>query len=193
MSYRKVKTGNARRQTTVRRKQTPGTKGTGSGAGKKVLAVLTVILVLGFVGSTVAGMVVSPSRGKCKAVITDFQTACNELDVDGILDCLKPSVSNPLKIALGIGSVVTSKSSDEMLEGILDALGGGMGEITERTGLGIDMLFETMELKPVKYGMPAKVRKVKCRAILGGLEQEISIYVTKQYGEPYITKISFFE
>lgn len=194
MSYRKVKTGNARRQGAASQRAVSGAgRKKGGNDSKKVLFVIVALLLIGFVGSIVAEFVYSPSRGKCKEMISDFQEACNKQDVNGILNCLKPSVSNPLKVAFGIGSVVTSQSSDEMFESILDALGGGLGGITEKTGLSIRSLFETIEIKPVRFGFPGKTRKVRCRAFIGGLERQIYIYVTKQYGESYISKVAFAE
>lgn len=184
MSYRKVKTGNAKKKSTAQ-------KNTSSGTGKKILLLVAAVFLVGLLGGTIIGAIYSPSRSECKKIIAEFQESCNELDTNGILNCLKPSVSNPLKIALGIGSAVTSQSSDEMLENILEALGGGMSEITENTDLSVKSLFETMELHAKRFGLPGRTRKVKCKAIVGGLQQNVYIYITKWDGDPYISKVSF--
>ena len=192
MSYRKVKTGNTRKTNTSYNRASSSTsaKKKSTGGGKTVLAVLAVVILLAVAGSTVLGVIYSPTRGQCKEIVADFQAACNKLDTNGIIDCLKPSVANPLRIALGIGSVVTEKSSDEMLESVLEALGGGLGDLTNNSGLSIQSIFEMMEIEPIKFGFPDKTRKVKCKANICGLEQNIYISVTKVSGEVYITKVS---
>lgn len=193
MSYRKVKKGNARKQPSGYRTGSSGAqkRKSSSGAGSRILAVIVVILLLGIVGSTAKGLILSPSRSECKEMVADFQTACNTLDTNDILNCLKPSIANPLRIALGIGSMVTSKSSEEILENILEALGGGLSELTNNSELSIQNVFELIQIEPVKISFPKKTRKVKCRANIVGLEKMIYVYVTKEGGKAYISKVAF--
>ena len=195
MSYRKVKKGNAKKQSNVYLKKPIGNQArkANSGGRTRIPAIIAVIILVGVIGSIVTGILYSPTRGECKEIVSDFQTACNELNTTNILNCLKPSVSNPLKIALGIGSVVTSQSSDEMLESILEALGGGLNDITNNTNLSVRAIFETMEIEPKRISLPGKTRKVTCKAIISGLQQKVYIYVTKESGDVYISKVAFSE
>lgn len=193
MSYRKVKTGNARKAKSSYNKAASSAQGKQrkSGRGKSVLTVLAAMVIIAITVNTILGLIYSPTRDQCKEIVSDFQTACNELDTNGMINCLKPSVANPLRIALGIGSVVTERSSDEMLESILGALGGGLNQLTNDSGLTIQSMFETIEIRPRKFGFPKKTRKVKCKATFCGLKQDIYISVTKESGEVYITKVAF--
>lgn len=153
--------------------------------GSGILTILAVVLAVAIIGSTVVGVIVSPSRGQCKEIIDSFQTACNNLDANGVVRCMKPSV---LTTALNIG---TALAGDEATDAITQVLGSGidmMGLGTEET---IESLFQTMEIQPKKFGFPQKTRKVRCKAMFGVLAQYVDIYVTKYEGDVYITKVKF--
>lgn len=165
-----------------------------SGAKKSrrsILPVILAVIVCLIVAGAVAGFVRSPSRGQCRDIVEDFQTACNNMNVNGILDCLNPKIANPLKAVVLIGGAVTSTDTNEVLGNILGELGGGVDTITQGSGLDITEAFRTMELKVTGCGFPAKTRKVRCRATFGIFTQYLDIYVTKRNGEPYISKVAF--
>ena len=46
---------------------------------------------------------------KCANQIQSFVSACNELDAEGILSCMDPSIADPIRITFGvIGTAVES-------------------------------------------------------------------------------------
>lgn len=55
---------------------------------------------------------------KIKNLMTEFEYACNSLDVDAMLDCIHPDITNKIKAAMGIVGMFTGKDSDDMLEEI---------------------------------------------------------------------------
>lgn len=162
-----------------------------SRTGNSVWEVMLIVIVCVVLASAVIGFTKSPSRRQCKEIVQQFQTACNGMNINEILSCLNPAIANPLKAAITIGGAVTSTDTDEVLADILSALGGGTEAITRGSGLDMTSAFRAMELKVTSCGLPSKARKVQCKATFGIFEQYLNIYVSKKFGEPYISKIRF--
>ncbi len=154
-----------------------------SKAPKVILAVLLILLL----GGKVTGMIVSPGRSACRKVISQFQTACNNLDVNGMVECLKPSMTNNL-LKLG-----TAAAGDAALDTVLNLVGSGLDTVGLGSETTVEELFQTIQLEPKRFGFPGKTRCVKCKASFAGMTQYVNIYVTKYYGDAYITKISFLK
>ncbi len=51
------------------------------------------------------------------------RTACNEMDVEGILNCLTPSVAEPLRSVLKLGGNLTDTGEAQVMELLCSALG----------------------------------------------------------------------
>ena len=153
----------------------------------KVPKVILAILLILFLGGQVTGMIVSPGRSACREVISQFQTACNNLNVSGMVGCLKPSMTNNL-LKLG-----TAAAGDAALDTVLNLVGSGLDTVGLGSETTVEELFQTIQLEPKQFGFPGKTRCVKCKASFAGLTQYVNIYVTKYYGDAYITKISFLK
>lgn len=50
-------------------------------------------------------------------------SACNNLDPDGILNCVAPAIAKPAKTMMNLAGELSGKDDDEMLETILGLLG----------------------------------------------------------------------
>lgn len=61
---------------------------------------------------------------KISNLIARFETACNSLDVNTIIDCIHPDITNKIKTALGLVGVLTGQDNDEMLGAISAAIIG---------------------------------------------------------------------
>lgn len=90
-------------------------------------------------------------KGKVKALISDFESACQSADVSKMLDCLDPEVAKPVKGVMSLLGIDASKISD-----LLDSVVGG--ELFGSSGIGellkTDNLEEelaTLEIKPESY------------------------------------------
>lgn len=152
-------------------------------APKIFLAILLILLL----GGQITGMIVSPSRSACREIISQFQTSCNNLDVNGMVGCLKPSMTNSL-LKLG-----TAAAGDAALDAVLNLVGSGLDTAGIGSETTVEQLFQTIQLEPKRFGFPGKTRCIKCKATFAGMTQYVNIYVTKYYGDAYITKVSFLK
>lgn len=160
-------------------------KGTKKKKNSGILLLIGIIFAVVILGSTAVGVITSPSRRQCKEIIQSFQTACNQLDANGVVRCMKPSA---LTTALNIGTAIAGDSAAEI---ITEVLGSGIDLIGVGTEETIEDLFQRMEIKTKRFGFPKKTRRVKCKALFGSLTQYMDIYVTKYHGDIYITKVKF--
>lgn len=71
----------------------------------------------------------SGEKGEIKTLIKNYENACNDLDMEAILDCINPSIASKIELATGVLGMLTGADSDELfdkLSGLLstEALGG---------------------------------------------------------------------
>ena len=66
----------------------------------------------------------SNGNNEIKKLMSEFEYSCNELDIDAMLDCVDPKISDKIKLATGIASMFTDKDSDELLESLAGMLTG---------------------------------------------------------------------
>lgn len=158
----------------------------GNSARLKVgLALLLVIIVV----FCIYTMITCPRIGECKKLADNLQTACNELDLLGIADCMNPTIRNALYIAVPAGAALTNTSTDDFLRQVIDMVGGDILGMTENSGLQLSEVFQRVTIKPIRFGLPARQRAIVCRLSLGGITQDVRVYIMKKYGEVYINKI----
>ena len=83
----------------------------------KKLCILSLAVIL------IALQLTGCGAGKeCKAVVDKFETACNQLDVNGILECINPTVAKPIQTGLNFISGIVQKGSEELINLIGEAL-----------------------------------------------------------------------
>ena len=116
--------------------------------GKIALLLLCAVFV---VQATACG----GANGKCREVIKNFETACNDGDVDGMLDCITPSISTPAKLAVGVTNLIPGVDLSDTLTEVL-------GKIMKSTDVDVDAssLFSTMKLDITKSKKDSKDRLV---------------------------------
>lgn len=156
-------------------------------SGKGLLIAIIVIVVVIFGGGALLG----PTMGQCREVIGDFQDACNDMDASEMLGVLKPTIANPLRLALFAGGAITDTDTSEILPQILDAFGGGFSEITDLTGMAIEEAMKQVKIRPYLYGFPGPSRKVSCKVTVAGMEMYMKITIRRYHFEPYIAKVQF--
>lgn len=57
-------------------------------------------------------------------LITEFEYSCNTLDVDAILDCIDPRVSDNIKLLMGVYGMFSDKDIDEVIDELSESLIG---------------------------------------------------------------------
>ena len=164
--------------TAVKRKKSSGN----GGAIGLILAVILIVIAVGGIYTVIK----SPSKSQCDEIITEFQESCNNMNISGVIGCLKPSLINT---GLQLGTSVVGK--DDIMS-IFSSF-GGLDEMGEGTGLDVEELFQMMKLEPKRYGFPSKERKVVCKVSFGAFSQYVNLYVGKMYGDPYISKLRFYK
>lgn len=80
------------------------------------------------------------SKGEVSKLVSRFQTACNDSDIDAILDCIVPSIANPIK------SVRELFGDSTTLDTILD-YAAGIGNADEVTKESL----ASLRIKPDNY------------------------------------------
>lgn len=134
-------------------------------------------------------------KSECKELIQDFEEACNELDVQGILNCIDPKVSDPIKTVVAIGGIVTD-NVDQYLEDIMSGIGKELTDAVGSNGTTEDVL-ASIQLEPKKYSLKQKEGTVRCVAIfeVNGMDitKTLNISVVKKNDEWYVSGISIVE
>ena len=88
---------------------------------KKIKGIVIVMLIAALVLSLCG---CSNDKGEIENLMTEFEYSCNELDIDAMLDCIDPEISDKIKLATGIASMFTNKDSDELTEELVGMLTG---------------------------------------------------------------------
>ncbi|MBQ6022863.1 MAG: hypothetical protein IJL25_08045 [Clostridia bacterium] len=104
---------------------------------KKTVTVIVSVLLVAAMMFTFAGC---GAKGKVRASIKEFQTACNELNIEGVIDCLDPTVSGALKLGAGLLGSLTGTDA----EGVFEKLSALL--VTGAESFGIDS-FKTLKIK----------------------------------------------
>ena len=82
----------------------------------------------------------SNDKGEIENLMTEFEYSCNELDIDAMLDCIDPAISDKIKLATGIASMFTDKDSDELTEELV-------GMLTGDNSLNADDFFSSIKIE----------------------------------------------
>lgn len=119
---------------------------------KKIFKRITVLMMCAML---VLQLAACGSDSKCKEVVEKFETACNENNLEGILDCITPDIATPIKLAVGVTSLIPGIDLSETLTGLLAELMGSAD-----TDVDASALFSTMDLKVTKTEKKSKDRMV---------------------------------
>ena len=140
---------------------------------RKIMAIcLVVALMVGTVGCG--------AKSDCKELINNLETACNTMDVSGILDCFNPDTVAPLKVLVNaIGS-----GKDSVVNFIYDALGI---TVTEEESEEVTQKFE-LEVEEIEITDETGTVKCKLNFEAGDslVEKEIVFKVIKVDEQWYI-------
>ena len=128
---------------------------------------------------------------KIKSLVNEFEESCNQLDADGILECLNPKIADTIDKALSILDIFTEVDKDEIFSKVSEILMSGLGEVggTELFS-SIDIEIEEMEVGKASATVTGTMTyEVK------GEEKETPVTFFCEYSDSiekwYISEISF--
>ena len=59
------------------------------------------------------------------------RTACNELDIEGILDCIHPSAAKPMRTMLGLAGTLSGTGEEQVMDFLCQLLGAESSDHTQ--------------------------------------------------------------
>lgn len=74
---------------------------------------LTVIMLFGTTGCT-------SKSSQINDTLSEFEYACQNLDVNAILKCIDPDISNPIRLGLAIFSTIADADYEDIVDGLFD-------------------------------------------------------------------------
>ena len=101
---------------------------------------ITSALSLLLIAAMLVSLTACGASGKVKRTIEEFQKACNNQDVNALIDCLDPSIASLLKIGAGFLGSFTGLNASEVFSTLSGLLQTGTDTF------GIDS-FKTLKIK----------------------------------------------
>ena len=89
---------------------------------KRIIKITTLILALIMMVGCLAGC--GGTSKQVNNLLTEFEYACNTLDIDAMLNCIDPAVADPVKVGLSLYGLFAQKDQDETLDQIAQLLSG---------------------------------------------------------------------
>ena len=103
---------------------------------KTVTRIFSVVLVL----TMLLSLASCGEKAKIRSTISAFQTACNELNVEAVVDCLEPTIANLLNAGAGLLGGLLGSSEEEVFSSLSSLLGN------HSDAIGIES-FKTLQIK----------------------------------------------
>ena len=125
---------------------------------QRLLRGVSLLLVLVMLSALLTGC---GEKGKVKALIADFEEACQEADMSEILDCIDPEVIKPVKSIMGLFGIDVSAVAD-LISSVIrtDSFGlPDLGELLETQGMKDELA--ALRIKPKSYSF--NKGKSECR------------------------------
>lgn len=85
---------------------------------RKKIRMLSCVLVLLVISSLTSCSKTDVQKESIKQTLVNFQSACNNADIDGMVDCINPTISKPIQVGMALISTLSGDAYDEMLEEI---------------------------------------------------------------------------
>ena len=154
---------------------------------KKHIAQLTALcLVMILLVGSLTGC--NGSKKDVENLMTEFQYSCNTLDIDAMLNCIDPSVSDPIKLGLGLYGMFAQKDKDQILDEIASALSGNSDMNGNDFFSSIKIDVQKVDVK----GKDAQVETVLQYKLLGeNFKRDASFSCIQNAGKSYISSFNF--
>lgn len=120
------------------------------------------IIILCFIIFIILSISGCGEEKKCANQVQSFISACNELDAEGILSCIDPSIADPVRITFGVIGTLTGNELNDLLDGIINILIKGMQIFNNE--IKIDQIFSSMSIEIEEIKVDGTYAKVKGKA-----------------------------
>lgn len=88
---------------------------------KKVFRYLVTIMLIVTMAFGMTGCASKTSQ--IKDTLSEFEYACCNLDVNAMLKCIDPDVSDPIRLSLALVSTFTDTDYEDLVDGLFDNIG----------------------------------------------------------------------
>lgn len=159
---------------------------------KRFVRFVAIIAVISILTCSMSGC--ASNSSKIKNTLGEFEYACQNLDIDSMLDCIDPMIADPIRLAVAIYSGATGQDYEDFLDGIFDELVGSLfgTEFDPYDFLG------TISISDTKIKAKSNMATAECTLnfeIAGEhFEKDAEIYLTKDKDDDnwYISSINVF-
>lgn len=145
----------------------------------------------------------STQQSSCKKLFRSLENACNECDIEGMLDCLSPSYAKPLKTAYSVGASVigTAEKGLSLIFNLISSYAGfddlgndSSRDPEEQKDTFTEAVMKSVQIQPTNYDLDKESGTVTCEIYytVNGTEKETVLYfdVIKIEEEWYIDGFS---
>ena len=148
---------------------------------KKLIAVVvTAVMMLSLCAC-------SSNATEIRDTMNEFQYACQNLDIDAMLNCIDPDVAQPIQAGIASYSVATGKDSEDVLDEVVDQIFGSEYDPEE--------FLSTIEATDVKPKVKKNTATIDCTLSfeIGGqtFERDSRFTMTKKNDKWYISDFEF--
>lgn len=141
---------------------------------------LLIAIAFGTVGCT-------SKASQIKDTLSEFEYACRNLDVDAMLKCIDPDVSDPIRLGMAVFSTITGTDYED----IVDVLFANISEGEFGTSFDAKDFLSTISVSDVKVKTKKNTATVTCKISfeLAGeqFERDAAIDMGKRDDKWYIT------
>ena len=88
---------------------------------KKALRYLVVIMLVVTMNFGMTGCASKASQ--IKDTLSEFEYACHNLDVNAMLKCIDPDISDPIRLGLALVSTFTDADYEDLVDGLFNNIG----------------------------------------------------------------------
>lgn len=149
---------------------------------KKIISFMLAVAMLISLSACSYGSV---EKNECEDLIDNLETACNNADISGILDCINPDKSAALKAVVN----AISDGSDKVINTVFDFLG-----ISVTSEDSSDETIDTIFVEPTEYDLEDESGTIACTLSVKAedttIEKQVVFKVVKKNESWYIDGVS---
>ena len=130
------------------------------------------------------------NSGDIKTVTNNFEKTCNELDVNGMLDCIDPTIASGVKALTGLVGLFTNKDTDELLDSFAKVLFNELPENSQEFFSSINIKIGDIEIDENEENATAQA-EISYEISGETYQKEVTLEYICVDGEWYISSLDF--